>query len=73
MDLDSGFGDPHLAGNLLVQPTLRDLNQNIALARRQYLGLRPERAQGFIILAAYTVASEPNIDGIQEILVSAAL
>ena len=58
MHLHRGFGDAHLAGNLLVQPALRNLNQNRALTRSQYFESRPERAQSFFILAACTVARE---------------
>ena len=56
MHLHRGFGDAHLSGNLLVQPALRNLNQNRALPRSQYFESRPERAQGFFVLAARTVA-----------------
>jgi hypothetical protein len=60
MHLHRGFGDAHLAGNLLVQPALCDLNQNRALTRSQYFESCPEHAQGFFILAARTVSSEPG-------------
>ena len=62
------FGDAHFAGNLLVQPALHDPKHDSAFTRRQCFESRPERAQAFVILAAHTVATKPNIYGIQKIL-----
>ena len=69
MHLHRGFGDAHLAGNLLVQPALRDLNQNRALTWRQSFESDPQRAQSLLILAASMAASEPSVYSIQKILV----
>ena len=60
MHLHRRFGDAQLTGNLLVQPALSNLKQNRTLSRRQYFEARPKRAQGFFILPASTVASEPD-------------
>src|SRR5258708_2306944 len=69
MNLHRGFGDAHVAGNLLVQSALYDLDENRAFTRRQFFESGPERAQGFFVLAARAVSSEPYIHGIQKILI----
>jgi len=61
MYLHGRFGDAHLAGNLLVQLILRDLNQNRALSRSEHLESRSQLAQGFVGLAASAVASKSKI------------
>src|SRR4051794_18807467 len=73
MDLHGGFRDAQIAGNLLVKSPLRNPNQDGALTRGQRFKSPPEVAQDLIILAAHTVAREPNTYRVQKILLSERL
>src|SRR5262245_40536652 len=73
MHLDCGFSDAHLAGSLLVQPALRDVEQDCVLTWRQCVQSRPKNTQSCLFLPACTIAPDPDIYGIQQILVSKGL
>src|SRR5260370_16210655 len=50
MNLHRGLGDPHVAGNLLVQPALYGLYENRALTQRQFCESGPCRALGCAVI-----------------------
>src|SRR4051794_32354078 len=73
MYFHGGFGDAHVAGNLLVEAAFRNLKQYRALPRCQHFESRLDCAQCFFAFSARTVPSEPKIHRIQKILVSKRL
>ena len=73
MHLHSGLGDAHVTRNLLTQTALCDLNHDLALTERQRFESRPERTEGFVLLAPDTIASEPEIDSVEKVLVTERL
>src|SRR5262245_40457163 len=70
MHLDGGFGDANIVGNLFVEAPGRDLNHDFALAGAERFETLPKRAQGPITLAPGTIASEPGLDGVEEVLIT---
>jgi hypothetical protein len=73
MYLDRTFAYAHLASNLLVQPTLGNLSQYAELTRRQGLASCPEFTETFILLAPRTIASQPEVNCVKQVLVAKRL
>src|ERR1700738_1407360 len=70
MHLHGGLRDAHIAGNLFVEATGRNLDHDVALTGAKRVETLPERAQGFITLPAGTIARKAGLDSIAEILVT---
>ena len=74
MHLHGGFGDAQLAGDLLVEPARSRPECRIARSRGVSTSNRAlSTFRCFFVLAARTVASEPNVYRIQKILVAKRL
>src|SRR5690349_12160876 len=73
MHLHRRLGDAHVTRNLFVTTALGDLNHDPALAEGQYFEAGPERTQCFVPLASETVTSKPEIDRIEQVLVTKRL
>ena len=72
MHLHGGSRDAHIAGPLVQTPRC-DLRQNGVLARCQDLESRPQFFQCLFTLAAFAVANQPNVGGVEKILISKGL
>ena len=70
MHLHRGFGDAHIAGNLFVEATGRDLDHDLTLAGAERFETLPERTQGPIALPTGTIASEAGLDRVEKLLIT---
>src|SRR5262252_9068829 len=73
MNLDRTLADAHIGGNLLVEPPPRYLGEYAEFTGREGLESGPESAQRFMLLAPGTIASEPEIDCVEKVLVAERL
>src|ERR1700754_5232383 len=71
--LHRGFGDADIAGNLFAEATSRDLNHDLALPGAQRREALPEDDQTLFILPPDTIASETELDGVEEFLIAERL
>src|SRR5215471_5619176 len=70
MHLHRGFGDAHIVGNLLVQPTGHDMEHDVTLAGTERVVTFPERGQCPFTLPSGTIASEARLNGIKQVLIT---
>src|SRR5260370_17301283 len=73
MDLHRGFRDTEVVGDLLAEAAPHDLDHYLAFPWAQRIELRPERAQGLFILAPSTIASEAQLDRVDQVLITERL
>src|SRR5260370_34545256 len=70
MDLHRGFRDTEVVGDLLAEAAPHDLDHYRAFPWAQRIEPRPERAQGLFILAPSTIASEAQLDRVDQVLIT---
>ena len=73
MNLDGGFGNADIAGNLLAKAAARDLDHDLALPGAQRLEALPEHGQGFFILPPSAITRKAELDGVEELLITERL
>src|ERR1700739_1539825 len=73
MDLHRGFRDTEVVGEVVAEAAPYDLDHYLALPWAQRIEPRPERAQGLFILAPSTVASEAELDRVDQVLITERL
>src|SRR6516225_8276229 len=73
MHLHGGFGNTDIACNLFAEAAVRDLNHDLAFPGAQRLESLPESGQSFFILPPGTIASEAELNGIEEVLIAERL
>ena len=73
MHLHRGYRDAYVAGNLFIEATGRDLDHDLTLAGAERIETRPERTQGLITIPTGTIASEANLDRLEEVLIAERL
>ena len=60
-------------GNLLAEAALNDLDHYLAFSPGERCEARPERTQGLFILAPTTIASEAEVDRVDQVLITERL
>src|SRR5262245_8889075 len=70
MHLHSGLGDANIVGNLLVQTTGHDMEQDLTLAQAERLETLPERSRGRLTLPSGTIARKPGSDRLNKLLIT---
>src|SRR6266496_1631470 len=65
MDLDRGFGNADIAGNLFAEAALCNLNHDLAFPWAQGREALPECGQSLLILSSNAVAREAELDGVE--------
>jgi hypothetical protein len=73
MDLHCDFWDTDIVGNLLAEAALHDLDHYLAFPSGERCEARPERTQGLFILAPSTIASEAEVDRVDQVLITERL
>src|SRR5262245_34457861 len=73
MHLHRGFGDADIVGNLLAEATAHDLYHDFPLAGAQRCEALPEGGQDFFALPPCAIAGEPELNGLEEILIAERL
>src|ERR1700756_1756087 len=70
MDLHRGFRDTEVVGDLLAKAAPHDLNHYLAFPWAQRIEARPEHSQGLFILAPSMIASEAQLDRVDQVLIT---
>jgi hypothetical protein len=73
MDLHRDFADAEIMGDLLAEAPPHDLDHDLALPRTQRLEALSERVQILVVLPPDTIASEAEMDRIDEVLITERL
>src|SRR5438477_12041271 len=73
MDLHCDFRDTEIVGNLLTEAALHNLDHYLAFPWGERFEARPERTQGLFICAPSTIASEAELDRVDQILITERL
>src|SRR5258707_4758575 len=73
MHLNGGFGNADIARNLFAKAAVRDLNHDLVLLGAQRLEAFPEGGQSSFILPPNTIASEAELNGVEELLITERL
>src|ERR1700757_2641429 len=73
MDLYCGFCDTEIMSDLLAQAALHDVDHYLTFPWAQRIEARPERTQGLFILAPSTIASEAELDRVDQVLITERL
>src|SRR6476660_6964869 len=73
MHLHGGFGNADITRNLFAKATARDLNHDLALPGAERLEALPEDRQSLFILPPGTIASEADLNGVNEVLITERL
>ena len=73
MHLHCGFGNADISRNLFAKAAVHDLNHDLALPGAERLEAFPEGGQSFFILPPGTIASEAELNGVEELLITERL
>jgi hypothetical protein len=57
-------------GNLLAQAALHDLDHYLTLPWAERFEVRPQRTQGLFILVPSTIAGEPKLERIDQVIIT---
>src|ERR1700722_3481952 len=73
MHFHSRLGDADVAGNLLAEAAARDLNHDLAFPGAQRAKACLELGQCLLALPTRTIASEADLNGVEEVLIAKRL
>src|SRR3954467_14480086 len=73
MNLNCGFADADIEGDLLTEPTPYDLNHDLTLTGGQRFEALSEHTQGLVVLTPGTIAREAELDCIEKLLIAKRL
>src|ERR1700680_3154607 len=70
MHLHRRLGDSDIVGNLFVEATRHDMEHDLTLTGAERVKALPERGQYPFTLPAGTIASEPGLDSVKQVLIT---
>src|SRR3954471_23586805 len=73
MNLNGGFADAEIEGNLLTEPPSYDLNHDFTFTGGQRFEALSERTQSSVVLTPGTIAREAELDRVQKLLITKRL
>src|SRR5579862_2414396 len=70
MHFNGGFGDSDISGNLLVQPSSRDFNHDLAFSWAQQLEALSNCLDRLLVLDPGAITFEPDVNRVYQVLVT---